>query len=102
MMEPECLSEEESDVDEDGKCIFKVRRLRWQRDTFRELKDYIEEVHRDQLTPPAPRPVEEEGGNGKVFLKGCARGLSKVCEEKERREIEKERKREKESDNVCI
>ena len=51
---------------------------------------------------PAPRPVEEEGGNGKVFLKGCARGLSKVCEEKERREIEKERKREKESDNVCI
>ena len=51
---------------------------------------------------PAPRPVEEEGGNGKVFLKGCAGGLSKVCEEKVRREIEKERKREKESDNVCI
>ena len=50
---------------------------------------------------PAPMPVEEEGGNGKVFLKGCARGLSKVCEEKVRREIE-ERKREKESDNVCI
>ena len=50
---------------------------------------------------PAPRSVEEEGGDGKVFLKGCARGLSKVCEEK-RREIEIERKREKESDNVCI
>ena len=32
---------------------------------------------------PAPRPVEEEGGVGKVFLKGCASGLSKVCEERD-------------------
>ena len=51
---------------------------------------------------PAPRSVEEEGGDRKVSFKGCARGLSKVCEEKVRREIEMERKREKESDNVCI
>ena len=31
MMEPENLSSEESDVDEDGNGFFKVRRLRWQR-----------------------------------------------------------------------
>ena len=41
---------------------------------------------------PAPRPVEEEGGDGKVFLNGCARGLSKVCEDKVRREIGREEK----------
>ena len=44
---------------------------------------------------PAPEPVEEEGGGGKVFLQGCTRGLSKVCEEKVRREIEMERTRKK-------
>ena len=37
VMESEYLSSEESDLDEDGNSFFKVRRLRWLRDTFREL-----------------------------------------------------------------
>ena len=52
------------------------------------------------INTPAPGPVEEEEGGGKVFLQGCTRGLSKVCEEKVRRKIEMERKREREEKAV--
>ena len=52
---------------------------------------------------PAPGPVKEEGGDGKVFVKGCARGLSEVCEEKVKTKFDRERKRERgERDHVCM
>ena len=74
MMEPENLSSEESDVDEDGNGFFKVRRLRWQRDTFRELKDHLEEVRRDQLTPQHQGQLKRE-----VMERFSSRGAPEGC-----------------------
>ena len=47
---PEYLSSEESDQDEEGR-FFRVRRLSWQGEKFRRLKDSLEERHQDQLSP---------------------------------------------------
>ena len=75
VMEPEYLSEEESDLDEIGNSFFKVRRFRWQRDTFRELKDHLEEVHRDQLTPQHQGQLKKR----EVMERFSSRGAPEDC-----------------------
>nr|XP_022287035.1 uncharacterized protein LOC111099855 [Crassostrea virginica] len=75
VMESEYLSSEESDLDEDGNSFFKVRRLRWQRDTFRELKDHLEYVHRDQLTPQYQAQLKKR----EVVERFSSRGAPEDC-----------------------
>ena len=75
VMEPEYLSSEESDLDEDGNSFFKVRRLRWQRDTFRELKDHLEDVHREQLTPQHQAQLKKR----EVVERFSSRGAPEDC-----------------------
>lgn len=48
------MSSEESEEDEAGEFShFSVRRLPWQKEAFQTLKDRLEEIHKESLTPPA-------------------------------------------------
>ncbi|XP_061190542.1 uncharacterized protein LOC133198468 [Saccostrea echinata] len=59
VMTPEYLSSEESEVDEDGEFRhFSVRRLPWQKDSFRALKDKLEATRVKKLTPQHRRQMK--------------------------------------------
>lgn len=59
VLTPDYLSSEESDINEEGEFQhFNVRRLPWQNERFRELKDKLEEVHKARLSPQHQRQLK--------------------------------------------
>lgn len=58
VMTPEYLSSEESDYDDNGEFRhFIVRRLAWQKQTFKTLKDKLEAKHKENLSPQHRRQL---------------------------------------------
>lgn len=53
------MSSEESEEDEAGEFShFSVRRLPWQKEAFQTLKDRLEEIHKESLTPQHKRQLK--------------------------------------------
>ncbi|XP_062613914.1 uncharacterized protein LOC134275667 [Saccostrea cucullata] len=60
VLSPEYMSSEESDVDSEGVFVsFKVRRLPWQTEAFKKVKDNLEEAHKSKLSPQHLRQVKK-------------------------------------------
>lgn len=58
VMTPEYLSSEESDYDDNGDFRhFIVRRLAWQKGSFKTLKDKLEAQHKENLSPQHRRQL---------------------------------------------
>lgn len=54
------MSSEESEEDEAGEFShFSVRRLPWQKEAFQTLKDRLEEIHKESLTPQHKRQLKK-------------------------------------------
>lgn len=54
------MSSEESEEDEAGEFShFNVRRLPWQKESFKTLKDDLEKIHQESLTPQHRRQLKK-------------------------------------------
>lgn len=78
------MSSEESEEDETGEFShFNVRRLPWQKESFKTLKDDLEKIHQESLTPQHRRQLKKRKQSTTPLRRKAPEGCAKFVRREE-------------------